>query len=305
VQEAGVAERTVVSASVPARRDDESSGDSVTVELALPDARPRALELTYALPAPAWRAAYRVVLPDGPDEGRALFQIWALVQNESAEDWRDVELTLATTAPFSFEYDLRTPAFVERPTVAALHGTDGPTGVIVASETRRGERDLERPTFAAGLARGGEGQTAAGVDRDGDRIGDAWDSCPFEPETYNGSEDEDGCPDRGTVIVTEAAIVILEHVSFPEGGTQIADAALPILDAVAATLRGNPQILRIDVEGHAAANERQPWDLAIEPGQAARFSDRIAAENPGLADDNGRCPFWDAVGRRFFGMDYP
>jgi arginine N-succinyltransferase len=36
-----------------------------------------------------------------------------------------------------------------------------------------------------------------------------------------------------------------------------------------------------------------------------RFSDRIAAESPGLADDSGRCPFWDAVGRRFFEMDYP
>ena len=36
-----------------------------------------------------------------------------------------------------------------------------------------------------------------------------------------------------------------------------------------------------------------------------RFSDRIAAESPGLADDSGRCPFWDAVGRRFFDMDYP
>jgi arginine N-succinyltransferase len=36
-----------------------------------------------------------------------------------------------------------------------------------------------------------------------------------------------------------------------------------------------------------------------------RFSDRIAAESPGLADDGGRCPFWDAVGRRFFDMDYP
>ena len=38
---------------------------------------------------------------------------------------------------------------------------------------------------------------------------------------------------------------------------------------------------------------------------ADRFSDRIAAESPGLADEHGRCPFWDAVGRRFFGMDYP
>jgi arginine N-succinyltransferase len=34
-----------------------------------------------------------------------------------------------------------------------------------------------------------------------------------------------------------------------------------------------------------------------------RFSERIAAENPGIAHDDGRCPFWDAVGRRFFGMD--
>ncbi len=38
---------------------------------------------------------------------------------------------------------------------------------------------------------------------------------------------------------------------------------------------------------------------------AERFSDRIASESPGLADDAGRCPFWDAVGRRFFEMDYP
>jgi len=38
---------------------------------------------------------------------------------------------------------------------------------------------------------------------------------------------------------------------------------------------------------------------------ADRFSDRIAAESPGLSDDSGRCPFWDAIGRRFFDMDYP
>ena len=38
---------------------------------------------------------------------------------------------------------------------------------------------------------------------------------------------------------------------------------------------------------------------------AERFSDHIASESPGLADSEGRCPFWDAVGRRFFDMDYP
>lgn len=45
--------------------------------------------------------------------------------------------------------------------------------------------------------------------------------------------------------------------------------------------------------------------LLFIAGHADRFSDRIAAESPGLADASGRCPFWDAVGRRFFGMDYP
>ena len=36
----------------------------------------------------------------------------------------------------------------------------------------------------------------------------------------------------------------------------------------------------------------------------ALFSDRLAAENPGLCDENGRSPLWEALGRRFFNMDY-
>jgi arginine N-succinyltransferase len=36
-----------------------------------------------------------------------------------------------------------------------------------------------------------------------------------------------------------------------------------------------------------------------------RFADKLAAENPGVCDAEGRSPFWDAVGRRFFNMEYP
>ena len=36
-----------------------------------------------------------------------------------------------------------------------------------------------------------------------------------------------------------------------------------------------------------------------------RFADKLAAENPGLCDEQGRSPFWNAVGRRFFNMEYP
>ncbi len=36
-----------------------------------------------------------------------------------------------------------------------------------------------------------------------------------------------------------------------------------------------------------------------------RFAEKLAAENPGVCDADGNSPFWNAVGRRFFGMDYP
>ena len=36
-----------------------------------------------------------------------------------------------------------------------------------------------------------------------------------------------------------------------------------------------------------------------------RFADKLAAENPGVCDDGGHSPFWDAVGKRFFNMEYP
>lgn len=55
-----------------------------------------------------------------------------------------------------------------------------------------------------------------------------------------------------------------------------------------------------------------PWPQLLSRGRllflcesAERFGDKIAAENPGVCDENGRSPFWDAVGRRFFNMDYP
>jgi len=38
---------------------------------------------------------------------------------------------------------------------------------------------------------------------------------------------------------------------------------------------------------------------------AERFNEYIAAENLGMTDAQGQSAFWDAVGRRFFDMDYP
>ena len=88
-------------------------------------------------------------------------------------------------------------------------------------------------------------------DNDKDRILDKDDACPNEPETYNGYQDEDGCPDKGKVIVHKGRIEILEKIYFETDKAVIKPVSYPILDAVAKTLKGNPQILLIEIQGHA------------------------------------------------------
>lgn len=87
-------------------------------------------------------------------------------------------------------------------------------------------------------------------DNDKDRILDEDDECPNEPETYNGIDDEDGCPDRGRVVVTDTKIEILDKVYFEFAKAIIKEESYPILDAVAATLSGNPDIALVEVQGH-------------------------------------------------------
>lgn len=60
-----------------------------------------------------------------------------------------------------------------------------------------------------------------------------------------------------------------------------------------------------DYEAGPAAQLLSRARLLFIQAHAGRFSERIAAESPGLTDASGQSPFWDAVGRRFFDMDYP
>ncbi len=60
------------------------------------------------------------------------------------------------------------------------------------------------------------------------------------------------------------------------------------------------------------AYEAGPWPhllsrarLLFMAEHPQRFTERLAAEFPGVCDDDGRSPFWDAVGRRFFNLGYP
>ena len=107
------------------------------------------------------------------------------------------------------------------------------------------------------------------LDNDKDRILDKDDRCPNEPETYNGTDDDDGCPDRGRVVVTDTAIEILDMMYFEYNKAVIKPVSYPILDAVAATLNGNPSIQLIEVQGHTDERGNDAYNLDLSDKRAA------------------------------------
>jgi outer membrane protein OmpA-like peptidoglycan-associated protein len=106
-------------------------------------------------------------------------------------------------------------------------------------------------------------------DNDKDRILDKDDKCPNEPETYNGFEDEDGCPDKGRVILRKGKLEILDKIYFETAKAIIKPISYPILDAVAATLKGNPQILLVEVQGHADERGNDDYNMRLTEDRAA------------------------------------
>jgi outer membrane protein OmpA-like peptidoglycan-associated protein len=106
-------------------------------------------------------------------------------------------------------------------------------------------------------------------DNDQDRILDPQDTCPNDPETYNGTEDEDGCPDRGSVVIEENSLVILDKIYFETDSAAIQERSFPIIEAVAATLVGNPQITLLEIQGHADERSADDYNIRLTSDRAA------------------------------------
>jgi outer membrane protein OmpA-like peptidoglycan-associated protein len=123
-------------------------------------------------------------------------------------------------------------------------------------------------------------------DNDADRILDRDDACPNDPETYNGTEDEDGCPDRGSVIVTDDAIIILEKIYFETDSAVIMERSYPIVDAVATTLINNPQITLVEIQGHADERSSDEYNIRLTTDRAAAVLEALVQR--GVARDRLR-----------------
>ena len=78
----------------------------------------RRVRLGYVVETPIWKASYRLVLPDkDAKDKRAVLQGWAIVENQTDNDWQNVRLSLVSGRPISFIQDLYQPLYVPRPTV--------------------------------------------------------------------------------------------------------------------------------------------------------------------------------------------
>lgn len=77
---------------------------------------PHKLRVSYVTEAPSWKPSYRVVV--GKD-GKVEVNGWAIVDNTSGEDWKDVRLGVGASSAMSFRFDLQGLRHVERETLQA------------------------------------------------------------------------------------------------------------------------------------------------------------------------------------------
>jgi hypothetical protein len=71
----------------------------------------RAVTLGYIAEAPLWRTTYRLVLAK---DGSNILQGWALLHNDTDEDWNQVRVELVNGHPDSFLYPLAVPRYASR-----------------------------------------------------------------------------------------------------------------------------------------------------------------------------------------------
>ena len=165
---------------------------SVTLDFAGKGAR--RVRVGYVQEAPVWKTSYRVVL--GAEDGKAaekdkdkkqekaLLQGWAIVENTTDQDWKDVRMSLVSGRPISFRMDLYQPLYVPRPEVrqelyASLlpqqYGQDlaKRDREFAAAGERQGRIQLARPEKAASGLRGAAAAYApaeSSVDGDGNAL---------------------------------------------------------------------------------------------------------------------------------------
>ena len=120
------------------RRAENSAG----VGVRFGDGARRDVTIGYIHESPVWKTTYRLVLPS--DTGaKPMLQGWAIVENQTDEDWSGVRMSLASGRPVAFTMNLREPLFVARPDLPL------PIPGVVVARTRTARPSPPSPSSPA------------------------------------------------------------------------------------------------------------------------------------------------------------
>src|ERR1051325_11341447 len=73
----------------------------------------RMVRLGYVVETPVWKTSYRLIL----NKEQSSLQGWAIVENQTDNDWNEVQLSLVSGRPISFIQELYQPLYIPRPIV--------------------------------------------------------------------------------------------------------------------------------------------------------------------------------------------
>lgn len=202
-------------------------------------ARPHKLRLSYVTEAPSWKPSYRVVVGKA---GKVDLQGWAIVDNTSGEDWKDVRLGVGASSAMSFRFDLKGLRLVERETLQ--------------------DTDLFAQAPPMGGAAYGQANGAARARRVVGEVSD---------EALALAESEDRKKREATTAAASGAGGGAHARSRPDANAEERQAAAA-LSRMASALRADAQ-KQIVVEGYAADGDEDKMSASLQ--RANRLRDQL------------------------------
>ncbi|MBF0108053.1 MAG: hypothetical protein HQL76_02600 [Magnetococcales bacterium] len=88
------------------------------LQLSFPGSGKRRVEVGYIVETSLWKSGYRLQLSvASAPSSQASLQGWAIVENQTDNDWSDIRLSLVSGRPISFIQELYSPRYANRPRV--------------------------------------------------------------------------------------------------------------------------------------------------------------------------------------------
>lgn len=115
--------------------------------------------LGYLAEAPIWRTTYRLVLGD---DGKAFLQGWALVHNDTDENWKSVHVELVNGQPDSFLFPMAAPRYGRRELKTPDNVASTVPQLLDNSPDRMWGDHIEDASGVGGLGLSGTGEGGGG-----------------------------------------------------------------------------------------------------------------------------------------------